>query len=253
MEAGHEKIGFRRTLIALVRLQALDKERDLSRRRVDQTPRVIAARAESVASVKAEHDRTAEEFKRARMDAHSREMELRARSDEVKKLELQLNTAKTNQEYQALTHHIKRLREESAKDEDTTLALYEEIERLQARVHDSEKKLKEAEASFQEFVKTCEQDRDLASGELAGTDAQRKSLTDELQPEIRETYETLRQARDGIAVVSLDGRICTGCGINLTPNNVARVLACREIVTCQSCQRVLYVPTALAEAAKNLG
>lgn len=248
MEAARDRdtAGPRRHLIVLVRLQSLDRERDANRRRVDQTAPLVAARRQKVDAAKAAQAQAQEELKRARMKAHEAEVDLREQSENIRRLELQLNTAKTNQEYQALQSHIGRIREQTASEEESTLALYEEIETREAAVARAAERLVALEREYQEFVATCESDSATAEAELAGTEDRRQALLDELPADIRATYERVRTAREGVAIVPSEDRCCSGCGVRIRPNDYARLMSASQIITCESCQRVLYLPEALS-------
>jgi predicted nucleic acid-binding Zn-ribbon protein len=48
-------------------------------------------------------------------------------------------------------------------------------------------------------------------------------------------------ARGGVAVVPVEARICQGCYLTLTPNDLMNLQA-GNLVVCKSCQRILYLP-----------
>ena len=52
-------------------------------------------------------------------------------------------------------------------------------------------------------------------------------------------YERIRPARKGLAVVKLDGPLCTGCRVTLPTQDVQRVRAGTDIITCPHCNRIL--------------
>lgn len=240
----------RRQLVVLVRLQALDRERDRSRQLIEQAERLIGQRKALVDAAAADVARAQEELKRARMTAHEREVDLRSRSDEVRKLELQLNTARTNQEYHALQGHIQRLKDEASRQEDETLGLYDQIEALQHKVAATEERKKRTEAEYVAYADKCRAECAEAAIAISAAEAPRAALMEELPPEIQATYERLRAARDLVAVVALEDRCCGGCGLKLTNNDVARLLGAKEIIYCDSCQRVMFAPLALGADLK---
>jgi predicted nucleic acid-binding Zn-ribbon protein len=243
-EPGEAK-GARHHLLVLVRLQELDKERDEHEGLIQGVPRLLEQRERRVEEARQAQRVAEENLKRARIAAQEREVDLRAATDDIKKTELQLNTAKTNQEYQALTHHLAKLRTESASKEDETLKLYETIEGLEAVVDRERQRVKQADGEYQEFVAACDRDKKQATSELGSTDERRRALLADLPPELLDTYNRVREARAGIAVVSAAGRLCAGCGMNLKPNDMARLMGGREILSCETCQRILYLPEAL--------
>ncbi len=237
--------GPRRQLVVLVRLQRLDRERDVHERLISQTEPIIRAREKSLHDARELTKASYENLKHAKAKAHDAEVDLKANAERIQKLELQLNTAKTNQEFHALQSHINKLKSEAAAEEDSTLVLYDEIEHKENLVRRAEEKVKTLTAEFETFKKTCENDRDEAQKDLEETAERRQMLLAELPPDMRAEYERVRKARDGVAIVPCEDRTCSGCGFSVTPNDHARMMAASQIVHCDSCQRILYVPEAL--------
>ncbi|MBI4881087.1 MAG: hypothetical protein HY812_15735 [Planctomycetes bacterium] len=237
--------GPRRHLTVLVRLQDLDRERDSNQRLLGQTGGIVAARAELLDGARTAVAQVQEALKKARLAADEAELELRAHAEKVSKLELQLNTAKTNQEYQALQAHLAKVKGESSREEESTLALYERIEALEGDLARERERLRRLESEHQEFVLACERDRARAERELASTDERRAALLAELPRDLRASYERVRAARDGVAIVPCEERTCTGCGVSVSANEITRLLALSQIVYCDSCQRILYLADVL--------
>jgi predicted nucleic acid-binding Zn-ribbon protein len=55
-----------------------------------------------------------------------------------------------------------------------------------------------------------------------------------------ENYQTLFGVRGSQAVCAVESKVCQGCFTNITTNDVARLMGGSTIVTCGSCQRILY-------------
>ncbi|MBL8769252.1 MAG: hypothetical protein JNL94_17905 [Planctomycetes bacterium] len=233
-------------LAILVRLQALDRERDGKREFTDGLPRILAARRQAVADLEAKVAKSADAVMHSKSTARQRELDLKSKTAEIQKLELQLNTAKTNQEYQALTQHIQRLREATGREEEDTLGLYDEITKLEAGLAKEKEALAAASKEFDAYQAACERDREATLLEIGQTDGARADLIARLPRDVVETYERLRAGNGGVAVCALDVRTCSGCGMMLTLNDQAKVLGGRELVPCRACSRILYDKTAIA-------
>jgi predicted nucleic acid-binding Zn-ribbon protein len=233
-------------LATLVRLQALDRERDGKREFTDGLPRILAARQQAVNALESKVAASTEAVMHAKSTARQRELELKSKTAEIQKLELQLNTAKTNQEYQALTQHIQRLREATGREEEDTLGLYDDITRLEAALVKEKEALAQAQKEFAAYQEACERDREATLLEIGQTDGVRTEYLAKLPRDVVETYERLRAGNGGVAVCALDVRTCSGCGMMLTLNDQAKVLGGRELVPCRACGRILYDKTAIA-------
>lgn len=232
-------------LIVLIRLQALDRERDGDQRLIDQTDGIVAARSSELELARVHLESVENDLKAAKVRAHEAEVDLMAQSEDVGKLELQLNTAKTNQEYSALQTHIEKIKQAASKEEEETLILYDRIEEQETSLKAAQARVTRLEQEFEQFQQTCEKDRQGALGDLRNTGDRREALLGELPDDLRSTYELIREARDGVVVTACEDRCCGGCGVRIRPNDLARLMAVTMIVYCESCQRVLYLPEAL--------
>ncbi len=63
-------------------------------------------------------------------------------------------------------------------------------------------------------------------------------------PQDQTTYETLRRQKGGTAVALVSQRTCQACRVGLTPSQEQRARQGADIITCNSCGRILYVPLA---------
>jgi predicted nucleic acid-binding Zn-ribbon protein len=81
--------------------------------------------------------------------------------------------------------------------------------------------------------------------EMDATKKRRQELQAQADRQALQLYERILQARQGLAVVAVEARICQGCYMTLTPNDLMNLQGGRALVTCKSCQRILYLPEAL--------
>lgn len=237
----------KRQLTVLVRLSSLDKERDANQRMIDRVPEMIRAREADYAAAQAAEKKAHDEQLLARKAVDAAELDLNSRGEQVTRLEVQLNTAKSNVEYQGLQSQITKLRELSSKQEDDTLTLFEQIEALDRAILAAKAVTAAKKKEFDEFVAVCAKDEEEARAEIASTNERREAMMSELTSDLRATYERLREAREGVAIVPLEGTSCSGCGMGMTPNTRSRILGASAIVQCDSCQRILYEPQALRD------
>ncbi|CAD7771580.1 C4-type zinc ribbon domain protein [Candidatus Methanoperedenaceae archaeon GB37] len=50
----------------------------------------------------------------------------------------------------------------------------------------------------------------------------------------------IRKRRNGRAVVSVNDAVCEGCHMHIPPQNYNELLKCDKLMTCPSCQRIIY-------------
>jgi len=70
--------------------------------------------------------------------------------------------------------------------------------------------------------------------------AERNPLLNSVVPENLEIYQTLREQKKGVAVVSVDDESCSACGTTIRPSEIQAAHSPLKIVFCSSCNRILY-------------
>jgi len=73
-----------------------------------------------------------------------------------------------------------------------------------------------------------------------------------LPPALASVYNRLAlRSRDGIAVAEVINNSCSACYMQLRPQVMLNVKKGDEIITCESCSRILYIPQRGAEASAS--
>ena len=62
----------------------------------------------------------------------------------------------------------------------------------------------------------------------------------EIPESLLEQYRRIASARDGVALVAVTDQSCQACNVRLRPQLFAEVKASQHIMTCESCNRILY-------------
>ena len=168
------------------------------------------------------------------------EGELELESERIKRSQLKLLEIKTNKEYQALLQEIEGGKERNGQREEEIIRVLEEIDRLKAEyagfVERAQKERVEIEgesATIQEHMAKAERD-------IAHWQQSREEVVGTLDPELLKRYTTLKEKRDGIAVVKVKNEGCQGCYVNIPPQLYNEVQKNQEIILCPNCHRILY-------------
>lgn len=230
----------KQTLQQLIRLQKLDEQRDKAERQIQTSQEMVKHREKDIEKKRAEQKAAEGRLIDAKKAAAAVELELKSKAANIAKLELQASTARTNQEYSALLGHVAKLKEEVSKEEDAGLANYDKIAECEKQLAAAKAAVAKAEEELRAYAAVCEKEQAESSAELIATENKRKEMLAALPTELAAQYERTRPVRDGIAIVPLDGRCCAGCGVTVTPNEVQKLVHVTAIVTCKSCQRILY-------------
>jgi uncharacterized protein len=109
-----------------------------------------------------------------------------------------------------------------------------ELGELDARVAELEGQSQQAEAARDAAAVEIET-------ELAANGEQRAAILPQIPEELLETYEDLRPKRGGVAAAALEGNVCRGCGVSLSPMalDVIKRAGADELPRCENCRRIL--------------
>ena len=158
----------------------------------------------------------------------------------IDKLKDQLSLVTSNKQYDALTQEIEYLKQEMDEVELEDLELEEEKETLQNDVQEKENNLE----LLSEDLKT----RRIRLENLIAESADKKSELEKereeksihIDPSVLSRYVRVSDARDGLAVVTIDGNSCSGCGFVVPPQTVSVIRKKTLLYNCDVCSRFLY-------------
>jgi predicted nucleic acid-binding Zn-ribbon protein len=168
------------------------------------------------------------------------EGDIQANEQKISKLKDQMLAAKTNEQYKAFQNEIGFCETEIRKSEDRILELMSAAEPL-------ERNVKAAEGSLKEEKKQVEAEK-VAARERTAADqtavqqlmAERKDLISQIPPAVLTNYERIRKGRGGVAIAEAVDSRCSRCRITLRPQFLQELKKGEKIMTCESCQRILY-------------
>jgi uncharacterized protein len=224
----------------LIHLQVLDT-------RLGELAREIAALPKHVAEIEKKlvsHERKLE-ADRAALLANQKERkkcegDIQMQEQKIAKLKDQMLGAKTNEQYRAFQNEIDFCQKEIRKAEDRILELMTESEPLDKNVKAAEAALKTEKAQV-DAEKNQARERTAADQNAAQQlQEERAGLVKSITPALYQRYERVRPNRKGIAVAEVvDGR-CTACQIVLRPQYFQDLKRGETVLSCESCQRILY-------------
>jgi predicted nucleic acid-binding Zn-ribbon protein len=224
----------------VIRLQDLDN-------RLAELAREIAALPKHVAEIEKKlvsHERKLE-ADRAALIANQKERkkcegDIQIQEQKISKLKDQMTGAKTNEQFRAFQHEIEFCQKEIRKAEDRILELMTESEPLDKNVKAAEAALK-TEKTQVEAEKTQARERTAVDQNAARElQTERAEIVKQINPSLYQRYERVRTNRKGVAVAEVvDGR-CMACQMSLRPQYFQDLKRGDSILSCESCQRILF-------------
>lgn len=237
----------------LMQLFLLEKQVRGLRSRLDQAARrvkVISVRMEDLRRQLAGLDQQQKQTRAvaSQFEGEAKDMELRET-----RLREQMNSVKTNKEYQAMLVEVNTLKIERGKVEEKALTQLTKVDELASLIAEIKAKIDEQLVLLNS-----------ANSELAASDAEVRERLDAvtaehveacglIPAELLKTFRRLAEAYDGEVMASVEEvnrrrreYNCGGCFMQIPLERVNVLLSGSEqIATCPSCGRLLYVGDAL--------
>jgi predicted nucleic acid-binding Zn-ribbon protein len=213
--------------------------RDL-KNEIDRGPKTLAIQQAKIAKQDDAYREAQERIKRLKMTIHEKETTLRAKNQQIDKHRLQLNSASSKKEYDALKLEIANESKECTLLEDDILndmAATEEMTAQLPQLQEAATRSKEESARFQKehearLVGLTEQMNQALQ--------QLKEVEATLPEDIRVQFDRLIAARGDEAFSVVEERTCVACYTEITAQNRNDLLL-GQFVLCKSCGRMLYL------------
>jgi predicted nucleic acid-binding Zn-ribbon protein len=227
-------------LASLIALQQLDTLAEAARRRLGEIPSAEQSFDARVTAAVQELDATKA---RSAANQHARrelEKQVAMVDSRLSRFEDHKAAVKTNQEFTALLHEIATAKGEKDSIEEQILVLLEEADGITADVKAAERGLADARRDAESGRAGLNAERQTLDAELARLNAERGREMVAVEKTVLARYEQLLKQRRMIAVAPIAGELCTACHVRLRPAVAQQVRRNEDIVTCDSCQRILY-------------
>jgi hypothetical protein len=236
-----EEKTLKREIEILIKLQAVDLELYQSERFHQKYPEKLKKLEKKIEEEQVRFQQTKERLEGLQKERKQKEKDLEIEAERVKKAEEKLASVKTNKEYQAAVKEIETLKQINSAKEDEILLVMEEIDTLQDEQKKKEKELGEKMKAFQEEKKKLEEEEQKFGAVSEENKVLREDLVRELEINLLRQYMIIKEKRNGLAVVSVKKGTCSGCSMHIPPQLYNDILTNEHIITCPSCNRILYV------------
>lgn len=161
-----------------------------------------------------------------------------------------LKHAQNSKEYETAMRETDALQKQIAAFETQTVETLEALEGVEKELEERAEEI--ASIDGKRAAALAEFDASLAKhkSEFNAETKHRATAFATLPARLASVYDRLAQrSRDGIAVAEVVGDACSACYMHLRPQVQLNVKKGDEIITCESCTRILYMPKREAEAS----
>jgi uncharacterized protein len=184
---------------------------------------------------------TRESHAAVRRKVNEADLELRdltAKREKARTDQRAATSAKEQSQYENLIQQLSGRIDELEGD---SLPLVERMEKLDAEVKSLEAELRALEPKLAELEGMDEARINALRTDHDEKMIARNALAEEIDFKILREYDSVRKARKGIGIVTINAGKCGGCKMQLPMNIVQRVRSGTAIVKCPSCGRILWM------------
>ena len=154
-----------------------------------------------------------------------------------------LKHAQNQKEYETAMRETDALQKQIAAFETQTLEKMTAIEELEKELEERADEINSIDAKREAALKEFEKELN-ANKKLFDIDTKkREEVFVTLPAQLASVYNRMAQrSRDGIAVAAVINGSCSACFMSLRPQMQVEVRKGDQIITCESCTRILYMP-----------
>ena len=224
----------------LYELQRIDTEIDKIKTLRGELPLEVQDLEDEIAGLETRIENLKVELGELDKTSSTRKMDIKKAEEAIKKYSEQLDNVRNNREYDALSKEIefqkleielqeKRIREAQKAKAEKEALMEESKKRYADKVSDLEAKKGELNDIINETHKD-EESLQSKSEELAAT----------IDERLLTAYRRIRaNARNGLAVVTVDRDACGGCFNKIPPQRQLDIRSRKKIIVCEYCGRIL--------------
>ena len=232
----------------LVKLQGIE----LERARVTQELRALPgeiARAQSALSAAQKKSSEASAALSREEDLRTKlEREIESHRQKATRFRAQLDAVKTSAQAEAIEHELHFAGTEIERLENEEFASLERTETEEAELAQARAQVELLAASLETVEKNTAARKMELDAALAVLERDRKAVRQQIEPEWLQRFDRLVAAR-GTGIAQAANQQCTGCRMGLRPQTWNQLRE-GELLSCDSCSRLLYWDPAMTPQAK---
>lgn len=159
-----------------------------------------------------------------------------------------LTTAKDQKQYEAAMREIDTLNKQISKGETDALETMETIDEVDGVLNERAEEIASLDSDWKTKLADFEAELESKKRELAELTGSRGHVFEVVSPRLASVYNRLiDRSRDGIAVAEVTDGACSACFMALRKQMIVQLRTTPEIITCESCTRILYIPEDLEQ------
>lgn len=163
-----------------------------------------------------------------------------------------LKNAQGQKEYETAMRETDNLQKQISKLETEALEKMTEIEEMDKVLAERADEINSLEGNkkkaFSDFEKQLKENK----AEFAKDKVKRDEIFATVKPQLAGVYDRhAKRSRDGVAVSEVIKGSCSACFMSLRPQMLLKLRTTSDIITCESCSRILFLQQAESQAAER--
>jgi hypothetical protein len=224
----------------LIALQGIDLEIDQIENEIKAEQNALDQRISALAGKEVLIGELQEQIVSLEKERRTLEAEVADKMAHVKDRQSKMMQVQTGREQTALLKEIEDGKKSAKESEEKIVAIMEEVEKLGLQINEEKNLLKgEKELVAEETVKVRNIIETINKGRKE-KDVLRQQQAQGIKVNVLKKYSTLRERRNGLAVVNVLQGVCQGCFMSIPPQKYNQLLKGDQIFDCPTCQRIIY-------------
>ena len=224
----------------LYELQRIDTEIDKIKTLRGELPLEVQDLEDEIAGLETRLENLKNEISEADKSVATKKQEIAKSEELIKKYTEQLDNVRNNREYDALTKEVEfqkleiELQNKRIREAQKTKAEKEVNLEISSKQYDEKKADLEAKkAELEDIIAETHKDEETLMQKS-------EELSRNIEPRLVSAYRKIRSnARNGLAVVTVDRDACGGCFNKIPPQRQLDIRSRKKIIVCEYCGRIL--------------
>jgi predicted nucleic acid-binding Zn-ribbon protein len=227
-------------LKALYEKQLVDKEIDKIRILRGELPLEVQDLEDEIAGLETRLNNLEEEIKNLETSVSTKKNEIVTAENLIKKYQEQQNNVRNNREYDSLSKEIEFQTLEIELCEKRIKEFTVQIKNKKEVIDESKKVLEDRHADLQGKKKELDEIVADTKKEEEQLEKRSKDIEKLIEPRLITAYKKIRSnARNGLAVVTVERDACGGCFNKIPPQRQLDIRSMKKIIVCEYCGRIL--------------
>lgn len=229
------------SLVKLAGLSDVESKVYSLKRQLEEIPAQLQAMEDRLAQLQISFEEKKKLSEENEKNSRRIENELNDSREQIKKKEARLYEIKTTKEYQATLKEIATAKKQNIDRETELLRLMENLEGLKKELGPLEEEMGTLQNKVSEEKGRISGEIEALQKELEEQEKIKANIFTALDAGIVSRYEKILIRRQP-ALAPVRSGTCQECHMNVPPQLYIEIQRCREIISCPSCSRILFIP-----------